>query len=216
MEFYSFDDSYLQRLREHDFQTEQHFVAYFSKLILIKLRSRVRSSSAIDDIRQETFVRVLKVVRAEGGVRNAERLGGFVNSVCNNVLQEFYRSSGRAELSDEGIAEPPDKTIDLEGALVTKQTREQVRQVLAAIAGKGPAPAEGYLHRREGERRGVSGVWRGPRLSSSPSAPGQAKLSSRLRRGRRGSANTRRMLALATKRFPLPGHYREDEIYGSF
>ena len=92
VEFYSFDDSYLQRLREHDFQTEQHFVAYFSKLILIKLRSRVRSSSAIDDIRQETFVRVLKVVRAEGGVRNAERLGGFVNSVCNNVLQEFYRS----------------------------------------------------------------------------------------------------------------------------
>ncbi len=136
MEFYSFDDSYLQRLREHDFQTEQHFVAYFSKLILIKLRSRVRSSSAIDDIRQETFVRVLKVVRAEGGVRNAERLGGFVNSVCNNVLQEFYRTSGRAELSDEGIAEPPDKTIDLEGALVTKETRAQVRQVLARLPEK--------------------------------------------------------------------------------
>lgn len=133
MEFYSFDEPYLQRLRERDFETEQHFVAYFSKLILIKLRSRLRSSSAIDDIRQETFVRVLKAVRTEGGVRSAKGLGGFVNSVCNNILQEHYRSSGRMETSDEGLNEPPDRTIDLEGALVTKQTREQVREVLARL-----------------------------------------------------------------------------------
>lgn len=136
MEFYSFDEPYLQRLREHDFETEQHFVAYFSKLILIKLRSRLHSSSSIDDVRQETFVRVLKAVRIEGGVRSAAGLGGFVNSVCNNVLQEHYRSSGRTQSSDEGISEPADHTVDLEGALVTKQTREQVRQVLARLPEK--------------------------------------------------------------------------------
>jgi RNA polymerase sigma-70 factor, ECF subfamily len=136
VEFYSFDEPYLQRLRERDFETEQHFVAYFSKLILIKLRSRLHSSSAIDDIRQETFVRVLKAVRTEGGVRNAQGLGGFVNSVCNNVLQEHYRSSSRTESNDEGIADSPDQTIDLEGALVTKQTRDQVREVLARLPEK--------------------------------------------------------------------------------
>lgn len=136
MEFYSFDEPYLQRLRQHDFETEQHFVAYFSKLILIKLRSRLRSPSAIDDIRQETFVRVLKAVRAEGGVRNATGLGGFVNSVCNNVLQEFYRSSGRTESTDETCPDPPDGTVDLEGALVTQQTRDQVREVLARLPEK--------------------------------------------------------------------------------
>ena len=136
MEFYSFDEYYLQRLRQHDFETEQHFVAYFSKLILIKLRCRLRSSSAIDDIRQETFVRVLKAVRTEGGVRSAKGLGGFVNSVCNNVLQEFYRASGRTESADDSISDPPDRTIDLEGALVTKQTRDQVREVLARLPEK--------------------------------------------------------------------------------
>jgi RNA polymerase sigma-70 factor, ECF subfamily len=136
VEFYSFDETYLQRLRQNDSETEQHFVAYFSKLILIKLRSRLQSSSAIDDIRQETFVRVLKAVRTEGGVRSAKRLGGFVNSVCNNVLQEFYRSSVRTQSSDEGPPEPPDRTIDLEGALVTKQTRQQVRDVLARLPDK--------------------------------------------------------------------------------
>jgi RNA polymerase sigma-70 factor, ECF subfamily len=136
VEFYSFDEPYLRRLRDHDFETEQHFVAYFTQLILIKLRSRLHSSSAIEDIRQETFVRVFKAVRAEGGIRNPQGLGGFVNSVCNNVLQEFYRSSGRTESTGETLGDPPDRTIDLEGALVTKQTREQVRQVLARLPEK--------------------------------------------------------------------------------
>lgn len=136
MEFYSFDEPYLQRLRDHDFETEQHFVAYFSKLILIKLRSRLHSTSAIDDVRQETFVRVLKVVRTESGLRNAKTLGAFVNSVCNNVLQEHYRSSSRTEPGDDAIAERPDHAIDLEGALVTQQTRERVRNVLAKLPDK--------------------------------------------------------------------------------
>ena len=136
MEFFSFDANYLQRLRDRDFQTEQHFVAYFGKLLLIKLRSRLRSSPAVEDIRQETFVRVLKTLRADAGIRNPERLGAFVNSVCNNVLQEFYRSSARAAPLDENTEDPTDKTIDLDGMLMTKQTREQVRQILARLPEK--------------------------------------------------------------------------------
>jgi len=136
VDLYSFDDAYLRRLRDGDFQTEQHFVAYFSKLLLIKVRSRVRSSDSVEDIKQETFVRVLKTIRTEGGVRNPAGLGSFVNSVCNNVLQEHYRSSRRTEGSDEGVPEMPDVTIDLEGMLVTRQVREQVRSVLERLSEK--------------------------------------------------------------------------------
>lgn len=136
MELYSFDDAYLRRLREGDFQTEQHFVAYFSKLLLIKVRSRLQSSDAAQDIQQETFVRVLKTIRKEGGVRNAAGLGAFVNSVCNNVLQEFYRASSRASPLDESAHDFPDLTIDLEGALATRQVREQVRGVLERLPEK--------------------------------------------------------------------------------
>ncbi|MGB6393282.1 MAG: hypothetical protein WA875_02670, partial [Candidatus Acidiferrales bacterium] len=89
MDLFPFDDAYLQRLRERDFQTEQHFVAYFSQLILIKARARLHSPQAVDDIRQETFLRVLKALRTEGAIRQPDRLGPYVNSVCNNVLQEF-------------------------------------------------------------------------------------------------------------------------------
>lgn len=136
MELFSFDEEYLNRLRARDFETEQHFVAYFSKLLLIKLRSRLRSSSAVEDIRQETFVRVLKKLRGEGGIRNPGGLGSFVNSVCNNVLLEFYRSSSHSVLDDGTISDRPDQTIDLDGMLVTNQMREQVRAILARLPEK--------------------------------------------------------------------------------
>ncbi len=136
MEFFSFDESYLQRLQGGDFPTEQHFVDYFGQLLLIKLRSRLRSSQSVDDIRQETFVRVLKAVRT-GGVRSAEGLGSFVNSICNNVLQEHYRSSARSvPQDDETPFDPPDTSIDLDGMLVAKQTREQVRHTLSMLSEK--------------------------------------------------------------------------------
>ena len=136
MEFFSFDESYLQRLRGGDFPTEKHFVDYFGQLLLIKLRSRLRSSQSVDDIRQETFVRVLKAVRT-GSVRSAEGLGSFVNSICNNVLQEHYRSSARSVSSqDETPLDPPDTSIDLDGMLVAKQAREQVRHTLSMLSEK--------------------------------------------------------------------------------
>ena len=136
MEFYSFDDAYLKRLRDRDFPTEQHFVTYFSQLLLIKLRSRLRNSQAVDDIRQETFVRVLKAVRMEGGIRSAGGLGAFVNSICNNVLQEHYRTSARGVPPDEIPLDPPDESIDLDGMLVAKQTREQVKLTLSRLSEK--------------------------------------------------------------------------------
>ena len=86
MQFQEFDDSYLERLRAGDFRTQEHFVAYFSELIQIKLRSRLQSPQDIEDVRQETFVRVLTALRNEGGIRQADRLGPYVNSTCNNVL----------------------------------------------------------------------------------------------------------------------------------
>ena len=92
MEFFAFDASYLDKLRAGDAHIEEHFVNYFSELIRIKLRSRLNSRESIEDVRQETFVRVLSLLRGEGGLRQPDRLGPFVNSVCNNVLLEHYRS----------------------------------------------------------------------------------------------------------------------------
>ena len=104
MNFDTFDASYLDRLRCGDAATEQHFVHYFSELLLLKLRSRLHSQQTIEDVKQETFARTFALLRSEGGIRQAERLGPLVNSICNNVLSEQYRSDGRADPLEESTA----------------------------------------------------------------------------------------------------------------
>jgi len=86
----SFDQEYVQRLREGDPETQRHFTRYFGELLNVKLRNRVRSPHLIEEVRQETFLRVLLIVRRDG-VDHPERLGAFVNSVCNNVVLETFR-----------------------------------------------------------------------------------------------------------------------------
>jgi len=126
----SFDESYVERLRAGDFRTQEHFVAYFSELIQLKLRSRLRSPQAIEDVRQETFSRVFAALHG-GKVRQPERLGAFVNSMCNNVLLEHYRASSRdSSLEDEDQEDFPAISVDLLGALAAKQLREKIREIL--------------------------------------------------------------------------------------
>ena len=131
MRFESFDESYLDRLRSGDFRTQEHFVAYFSELIHLKLRSRIRTPQAIEDVRQETFARVFTALRSSNAIRQPERLGAFVNSTCNNVLLEHYRSSSKfSSLEDDNAPEPSDDRIDIVGTIHSKQIEAKVRRIL--------------------------------------------------------------------------------------
>ncbi len=130
MELQSFDESYVDRLRAGDFRTQEHFVAYFSELIQLKLRSRLNSPQAIEDVRQETFTRVFVALRG-GKIRQPERLGAFVNSMCNNVLLEHYRASSRdSSLEDEEQQDFPAPSVDVLGAMAAKQMAEKIREIL--------------------------------------------------------------------------------------
>jgi RNA polymerase sigma-70 factor (ECF subfamily) len=131
LQFHEFDQAYLDRLCSGDFRTEQHFVAYFSELIHLKLRCRLRSPQAMEDLRQETFARVFAALRSKDGVRQPERLGAFVNSVCNNVLLEFYRSSSReSPIEDDEDTKFPDTSMDVIGIISHKQMQQKVSQIL--------------------------------------------------------------------------------------
>jgi RNA polymerase sigma-70 factor, ECF subfamily len=136
LELQAFDQAYLDRLQEGDFRTQDHFVAYFSELIQLKLRSRLRSPQAIEDVRQETFARVFAALHS-GKIRQADRLGAFVNSMCNNVLLEQYRSSARSSsLEDEEQTDFPAPHVDILGAIAARQTEEKVREILEDLPEK--------------------------------------------------------------------------------
>ena len=130
LQFQSFDESYLSRLRSGDFRTQEHFCSYFGALIKIKLGSRLNSREMIDDLRQETFARFFVALR-EGKILQPERLGSFVNSICNNVLLEHYRTAGRStSLDDDDEINIPASDFDLVGALGAKETELKVRTIL--------------------------------------------------------------------------------------
>jgi len=135
VEFFAFDDAYLERLRSGDFRTEQHFVSYFSQLIHLKLRSRLHSPEAIEDLRQEIFVRVFATLRGKEGLRQPDRLGAFVNSVCNNVLLEHYRSSSRTTSIDHEneAVDIPDFRSDVLRGMMAQQTVTSVQATLDGL-----------------------------------------------------------------------------------
>jgi RNA polymerase sigma-70 factor (ECF subfamily) len=130
-----FDGAYVARLRDGDPATEGDFVSYFSDLIRIKLRSRLRQSSLVEDVRQETFLRVFRVLRSEEGLRDPACLGAFVNSVCNNVLLETYRAQERhrTPATDEPRPARDDARPDPEASFLTQERGEIVRQVLDSL-----------------------------------------------------------------------------------
>lgn len=126
-----FDGDYLERLRKGDPDTEGHFVSYFGQLLRIKLRSRLRSPQLIEDASQETFLRVFKTLRSGEGIRHPERLGAYVNAVCNNVLQEVYRSEKRhPQVADPAIPIAEDDAPAVEDRILIAERRALVRRVI--------------------------------------------------------------------------------------
>jgi RNA polymerase sigma-70 factor (ECF subfamily) len=135
LQFFAFDAAYLERLRSGDARTEEHFVRYFGELIHLKLRSRLSSREAIEDVRQETFVRVLGLVRSPNGLREPDRLGAFVNSVCNHVLLEHYRSKNKTEsfLDSDAEATLVNHDPSALSLLETKDAQRIVHQIMKEL-----------------------------------------------------------------------------------
>jgi RNA polymerase sigma-70 factor, ECF subfamily len=137
VERYQFDGEYVRRLTAGDAETERHFTRYFGDLLTLKLRARLRSPALVEDAKQETFLRVLTTLRHKGGLATPESLGSFVNSVCNNVLFETYRSQARlTPLPEEAQEERVAEGTDAEGRLVEEEEQARVRQVLGELPEK--------------------------------------------------------------------------------
>jgi RNA polymerase sigma-70 factor (ECF subfamily) len=133
---FSFDADYVRRLTEGDADTEQHFHGYFGRLLLIKLRHRLRLPQEVLDARQETLMRVLVTLRQKRTLEHPERLGAFVNAVCNNVLLEMGRSARRTvPLNDtvESDGWAPVAADNPEASFVTAQQQAKVREVLSLL-----------------------------------------------------------------------------------
>src|SRR5262249_33665882 len=131
-----FNSEYVQRLNAGDPATEEHFFHYFSELVHIKLHARLRDPALIEDLRQETLLRVLTAIKQDGSLRSPESLGGFVNSVCNHVLYEMCRHNAKYRTTELGAYDVSDQHGTVEAELVTEERRREVRRVLNVLPKK--------------------------------------------------------------------------------
>lgn len=128
MDLFSFDDDYVRRLRDGDRETAEHFYSYFRDLLYAKLRRRLRSMQAIEEVRQEVFARTLERLDT---IKDGRKIGAFVNTTCNHVLMEYYRQENRAVALDE----QPERAnaTDLENEFDAARNSARVRAVLAGL-----------------------------------------------------------------------------------
>ena len=136
LERFEFDLGYIERLVAEDPETERHFTRYFGDLLALKLRTRLRSPAQVEDARQETFVRVLSTLKRKGGISSPQALGAFVNSVCNNVLFETYRSGTKNTPLEENYDGPDERGPGVESTLLVDEERAKVQQVLSGLPKK--------------------------------------------------------------------------------
>ena len=133
MQFVTFDLAYVQRLAAGDTDTECHFVSYFGELLAIKLRFRVRSAYLVEEIRQEVFLRTFRLIRREDGIREPERLGPLVNSICDNVVQEYRRSGEKQPVQLSDGFDRRDEAPDVETEKLSVESSTAVREVLETL-----------------------------------------------------------------------------------
>ena len=133
MEQTPFNPDYLARLKQQEPETERHFVTHFTSVLQSRLRFRLRSRQMIDDVCQETLLRVILHVRRGTEI---ERLPAFVHAVSKNVLLEAFRGQRKHATTEFEFPDLPDVRIDFDSSLVNQQRQTAVRQILAELPEK--------------------------------------------------------------------------------
>src|SRR5690242_11503399 len=130
---YCFQALYVQELEEGNTDTTNHFLAYFRPRLKSFLRRNGVPTDSVEDLQQETLMRVLAALQAKG-IRHPERLGGFVNAVCRNTLLELRRTAGRYVELDDSMHELPDTGLNPDAILLETEAAMLVRRVLSRLS----------------------------------------------------------------------------------
>ena len=146
-ETFDFDKAFVQRMRMlyGDALSEFLFPHLGEKLRRNKVFASIFSPDEVQNFAEEVFRRFATVLRREGGTDHPDRFGALANSVCNDVLLDYYRSSAETYSSDSYVdSEGQEFHVMGELRLTRKQLedlrrRKESLRVEAAI--KGPAEA---------------------------------------------------------------------------
>jgi len=127
-----FNADYLTRLRKRDPETCAAFITSLTPVIEARLRYRFRDHHAIEDVRNETFCRVFRLLDDER-VREPARLGAFVWGVCDRVALECHRKERVTEPLPEEESEPVDWQPSAELMVACQEMRALIWRELRGL-----------------------------------------------------------------------------------
>ena len=128
-----FDSKYVGMLRSGVKPVEDHFVSHFGRMLDGMLHKRLRCPDVIDDVRQETLVRVLNAVKCKT-VRNPASLNSFVGAVCQRVIWEERRAKDHFTTGPDAELDRIDAAADPHREFLESQRRRCVASVLAQLS----------------------------------------------------------------------------------
>jgi RNA polymerase sigma-70 factor, ECF subfamily len=132
----TFDTGYLTRLKQRDPETMAHFAHHFNRLLKFKLRAAGFRDSDMDDIRQETLLRVFVAIDQDT-IHKPESLAAYVYGVCEFVIKEHWRRFKRLQEEDcEEFPELPDHRDSAEESVQRAEMKRMVQAVMDKLSEK--------------------------------------------------------------------------------
>jgi RNA polymerase sigma factor (sigma-70 family) len=136
MDFFTFDDEYVRRLREGDPATVKHYFGYFTPLLKATLRGRVPPND-VDDAVQTVHLRVLTNLKNGKGPEDGRKLGAYVYGICKNVRMEYLRGDRHTDSINGDFP----STDDEEQRQIERERKEGVIRALDRLAKHHPSDA---------------------------------------------------------------------------
>jgi RNA polymerase sigma factor (sigma-70 family) len=152
----TYDADFLARLRQRDPATCTWFVFTFTPILEAKLRYKFRDSSTIEDLRNDTFYRVLVQVD-KNGIRDPSQFGSFVRGVCENVAHEYIRKTYATSSWPEGF-EPADRAAAIDELLTDKELKGLVRSKIQELT-RDEQELITKIYFQEQDRRVMAHAW---------------------------------------------------------
>ncbi len=131
-----FNAVYIASLQDGDPATQEHFASYFRRPIQLKAWRYLGKPDVVDDVYQETVLRVLRYFRSGKGLDDPQRLPAFVHSVCHNVAMEVIRTRRRHLQIEGAVEDPVDWKADPQREIVAEERKRIIRRILSLLPDK--------------------------------------------------------------------------------
>jgi len=127
----TYDGDFLGKLRQRDPAACTRFVFTFTPILEAKLRYKFRDHATVQDLVNETFLRVLVQID-KNAIRDPAQFGSFVRGVCENVAREFIRREYSTSSWPDGF-EPPDRVLAIDELVADRELKELLRSELRKL-----------------------------------------------------------------------------------